>query len=313
MKEKHLSIRENMVRSIGVAFAYSAMMFIGVFIYMILYLLVRAWLIGDFTVDQATTDTMETGWPYLIACGLSFLLLTYLHRKQPIVWKRADAPQMTGKRFGQLLAVFMMGQLVFTALANLGESLANVLGYTILPEVEMASAGSPSLSMFFYASFVGPILEEMAFRGTIMPYLVKHGRLFAITISAFFFGLMHLNIIQSPFAFLIGLVLGYVSLTYGLFWAVVLHIVNNFVFGDLLFQLLSPFSPAVQDGVNQAISVVFFILGAWVLYQHREAIKDYLQTYRTAPGTYRRALDYWPFILYTALALFQMITSLQQI
>lgn len=149
-----------MVRSIGVAFAYSAMMFIGVFIYMILYLLVRAWLIGDFSVDQATTDTMETGWPYLIACGLSFLLLTYLHRKQPIVWKRADAPQMTGKRFGQLLAVFMMGQLVFTALANLGESLANVLGYTILPEVEMASAGSPSLSMFFYASFVGPIFRR---------------------------------------------------------------------------------------------------------------------------------------------------------
>ncbi|MDK6234003.1 CPBP family intramembrane metalloprotease [Aerococcus sp. UMB10185] len=311
MNEKQPSVREDMVRSIGVAFAYSAMMFIGILVYMVVYLLVKAGIQGDFSVDQATSDTMETGWPYLIACALSFLLLTYLHRKRPIVWRRAEAPQMTGKGFGQLLAVFMMGQLLFTGLANVGEIIANALGYTILPEVEMASAGSPSWSMFLYASFVGPILEEIAFRGTILPYLTKHGQLFAITISAFFFGLMHLNIIQSPFAFLIGLVLGYVSLTYGLFWAVVLHIINNFVFGDILFQLLSPFSPAVQDGVNNLISFVFFLAGAWVLYRNREAIKAYLKTYRTTPATYRQALVYWPFLLYTGLALWQMIASLQ--
>ncbi|KAA9302352.1 MULTISPECIES: CPBP family intramembrane glutamic endopeptidase [Aerococcus] len=311
MKEKQNTVREDMLRSLGVAFAYSALMLVGAFIYVIAYLLVKAWLVGDFSMDQALSDTIDSGWPYLIACGLSFLLLSYLHRKWPIVWRREEAPQMTGGRFLQLLAVFMMGQLIFSGLAYLGEGLANALGYTILPEVEMASAGSQTVSMFLYAGFVGPILEEIAFRGTILPYLVKHGRLFAMTVSAFFFGLMHLNVIQSPFAFLIGLVLAYVSLTYGLLWAVVLHIVNNFVFGDLMIYLLSPLPMSLQEGINNLISVGFFLAGAWVLYQHRESIKAYIKTYRTEPGTYRQAIVFWPVLIYCALALYQMISSLQ--
>ena len=52
--------------------------------------------------------------------------------------------------------------------------------------------------------------------------------------SALLFGVFHGNLVQIPFAFLVGLVLGYVAAEYSLGWCILLHWINNCVLGMLL-------------------------------------------------------------------------------
>jgi ABC-type dipeptide/oligopeptide/nickel transport system permease subunit len=65
------------------------------------------------------------------------------------------------------------------------------------------------------------------------------GKRFATLCTAFVFGIFHGNLLQTPFAFVVGLVLGYVACEYNIVWAMILHMVNNLVLGDMLPRLTS--------------------------------------------------------------------------
>ena len=72
------------------------------------------------------------------------------------------------------------------------------------------------------------IAEEFAFRGIILGSLRKYGDAFAIIASAVMFGAMHGNIVQIPFAFILGLVFGFaVCKTNSLIPAIIIHFINN--------------------------------------------------------------------------------------
>lgn len=75
---------------------------------------------------------------------------------------------------------------------------------------------------------VPALIEEMALRGIIMQPLRRYGDKFAIVCSALIFGLMHCNLIQSPFAILAGFAIGYaVIVTESLWTGVIIHFINN--------------------------------------------------------------------------------------
>ena len=79
-------------------------------------------------------------------------------------------------------------------------------------------------------------------RGVLMGVLRKYGDGFAIIVSALVFGLMHGNLVQIPFAFVLGLFFGYAVIRTGTIWtAVVIHFLNNLlsVSFDYLFVNLS--------------------------------------------------------------------------
>ena len=72
------------------------------------------------------------------------------------------------------------------------------------------------------------IAEEFAFRGIVLGSLRKYGDTFAIIASAVMFGAMHGNIVQIPFAFILGLVFGFaVCKTNSLIPAIIIHFINN--------------------------------------------------------------------------------------
>ncbi len=71
--------------------------------------------------------------------------------------------------------------------------------------------------------------EELLFRGLILDRLSRFGRAKAIFISALLFALMHQNVGQLLYTFILGLVLGYIVVESGSIWgAIVVHFVNNF-------------------------------------------------------------------------------------
>lgn len=79
-------------------------------------------------------------------------------------------------------------------------------------------------------ALIGPILEELLFRGAIEGHLLKKGWApkWAILVSALIFGLIHGNPAQIPFAFLIGLLFGWLYYRTGsVIPGIVGHIINN--------------------------------------------------------------------------------------
>lgn len=86
-----------------------------------------------------------------------------------------------------------------------------------------------SLWLNILSTAVLPALaEEMIFRGYIQGALRPWGDAPAVVLTAFIFGLFHGNILQFPFAFILGLVFGWLTVQSGSIWpAVLLHFGNN--------------------------------------------------------------------------------------
>ena len=102
---------------------------------------------------------------------------------------------------------------------------------------------------------IAALCEELCFRGFIMQNLRRYGDGFAITMAALVFGLMHGNLIQAPFALIVGLALGYFSVKTGTLWTgIIIHAINNTI------SLLASYVP---DG-DAAFSIVYAV-GSTVL------------------------------------------------
>lgn len=85
--------------------------------------------------------------------------------------------------------------------------------------------------MLLEVSIIGPMVEELLFRGLVFHFVErdtgKEG--VAIFISALLFGIWHGIFVQGVYTFLIGLVLGYLyAKTRKLIWPFLVHLVNNF-------------------------------------------------------------------------------------
>lgn len=96
---------------------------------------------------------------------------------------------------------------------------------------------------FIAIAVVPPLVEEFACRGLILGSLRKYGDSFAVVVSSIIFGIMHGNFKQIPFAFLVGMVLGFITIKTKTIWvAVAVHAFNNgvSVIIDYLSKIFEP-------------------------------------------------------------------------
>ncbi len=96
------------------------------------------------------------------------------------------------------------------------------------PEFEVGDTVFGRIVYFIMVAVVPPLTEELAVRGVIMQPLRRYGDRFAIVASAALFAVLHGNLIQAPFAFIVGIGIGYaVCITGSLWTGVLIHFVNN--------------------------------------------------------------------------------------
>lgn len=124
-------------------------------------------------------------------------------------------------------------------------------------------------------ALLAPILEEMLFRGSIEGHLLNtwQNPWGAIIVSSLVFGVVHMNPAQIPFAFLLGVMFGWLYYRTGsLLPGIIGHVLNNSVaavnmilYGDI------PLEEQVQDEAMMwtwaAIATVAFVLAT--LWLHR--------------------------------------------
>lgn len=115
-------------------------------------------------------------------------------------------------------------------IANVFMNILGIFGLESSTGGESAAVNTlPALFLAFVATAVIPaVVEESAFRGAVLQPLLTYGQKASIIISALLFGLFHGNLRQIPFAFLVGLVLGFVTVKTGsIIPAMIIHFINN--------------------------------------------------------------------------------------
>lgn len=138
-------------------------------------------------------------------------------------------PAINGREFVQWFFVIMGIVAVYNLLAT---GLIN-----LFPNISFEQSGLEafsgtdwlSLLMSFIAlACIAPIFEEIAFRGLCLHVFGKYGTRFAIIASSMLFSLLHGNVIQSLFAFGLGILLSLLTLkAKSIIPATIVHFANN--------------------------------------------------------------------------------------
>ena len=101
-----------------------------------------------------------------------------------------------------------------------------------LPDLMQDTFRAMSRNVFGIISIaiMAPLVEELLFRGAIQGYMLRKGMkpLHAILIASAIFGIVHMNPIQIPFAFAIGLIFGWLYYRTGsVVPGIIGHFINN--------------------------------------------------------------------------------------
>ena len=245
--------------------------------------------------DMAQQIADDGAWGYALAVLAGAFALLMWKKKEfcfKTIWK-SDNPMTWGKFFA-LLAIFISGQALYQVLTPLIEWLFNLIGISLVDSIASASGTTDAMSMFLFVGLLAPIWEEILFRGYVMRTLQPYGKKFAILASAFLFGVYHGNPVQTPFAFVVGLVLGYVAMEHNMVWAMVLHMINNLLLGDTMGRLLQDLPMVTQEAAFMAVIWGCTLAAVIVLICKRKAVVTYfrqgkmhplcLKSFFTSPG-----------------------------
>lgn len=163
--------------------------------------------------------------------------------------------------FREGIPLFLFGA-GFSAFANIATALSGQVFQFFGVEYSVDFGESPrGIYGFFLAvlstAVVPALVEEFATRGVVMGFLKPFGDGFSILVSAILFGALHGNFQQMPFAFLMGLVLGYIRVATGSIWVCVwLHGFNNLI--STLFDYF--FTRLTAWEKNAAFLVIWMVL-----------------------------------------------------
>ncbi len=158
--------------------------------------------------------------------GMFFILIKKDTTSNQLPFKRVK-----GSTLFPLIAIGFSVCMVSNLLTSLFMLITQSMGLDFsYSSAETSVITTPAEIMVHFISIavVPAVSEEILFRGAILSTLRKYGDGIAVFTSALLFGLFHGNLLQIPFAFIVGLVLGWtVVYTNSMLPAILIHFVNN--------------------------------------------------------------------------------------
>lgn len=235
--------------------------FLGLLAYSIISMI-----LGNIKLDQMENWIM----------GIDIGIVLYLFALSSLVWialfgiiykssRRMEGKTLVGSRVSlkNILILIIMGfGLQFLSSSALGVTFRIVPslmeGYQEL--LNNLGMGKTIIS-FVNLALLSPIGEELIFRGVVFSHLKKYVSFFTANIlQALFFGIFHFNIVQGTYAFVIGLVLGYIAQRFdSIKESILLHMAVN-VSACLLLYILPDFMSSTLGGL-----FIMFVLSICLL------------------------------------------------
>lgn len=129
----------------------------------------------------------------------------------------------------------------------------------VMPDMYVPKDPANIIIFFIAIAVIPAIVEEFATRVVLLNSLKIWGEKFAIIISATVFGLMHGNFVQIPFAFVVGLMLGYLAVKTGTIWlSMIVHFSNNFI--SALISVLGNYLNSYVIAILNIVTMILPIL-----------------------------------------------------
>lgn len=267
---------------------------------------------GPTAVSQAVLQA--TGMLSLIGVAAGMLFLLPANRRMTSrrgfwIGDHGEAKRMRASWLLDFTVLLVSAQAVLL----LARMLFGAMGINLTsPAMESLNAAATNWPMWLYIGLAAPVCEEIAFRGVLMRSLAPYGRNFAIVTSAFMFGLFHGDPVQGTFAFLMGLLLGFVAMEYSLVWAIALHTFNNAVLGGVLAQWATAYGNAGTTVYVAFLLGVGVIGGIVVFARHGRELAAYARANRSPHGTYWGWTAVW-FLVFAALHMLTIVMMLNMI
>lgn len=260
-----------------------------VVLYVSSYAMAMTALFGNADYKSPTFDLLISAVSSILAMFITGLLYCALSktRVNTILPVRKVKPSLLFKVVLIALAVSFLSNYITDALiSNL-----SMFGYENNISMEYATKTPLENLLYVFSVAVMPaFVEEFMFRGIILNKLRQFGDGFAVLVSSILFGLIHGNLVQIPFAFVVGLALGFIVVkTNSIIPSMIVHFtVNatsvlvsifeqsidnntiNLIFSSfLLFILVGAIASAISLGMKKD----FFKLSSSSLYPFKESIR----------------------------------------
>jgi len=126
-----------------------------------------------------------------------------------------------------------------------------------------------------YVCFIGPILEEIIFRGFILKSMQKYGNLTAIIVTSILFSMFHLNLVQFVNPVLMGIVLAFIAIkSKSIVPSIIAHIFNNSI--TFIAAGISLFKIPLLESI---FVIIYYLVGiaALILFITKYG-KDFIET-----------------------------------
>lgn len=169
------------------------------------------------------------------------------------------------KRFVLLGTISCIGVgMVSSAVYAIYSTILGLVGITIpQPDFSLPTESKYLILFLIYVCFLGPVLEEIIFRGFILKSMQRFGNLTAIIVSSILFSMFHLNLVQFVNPVLMGIVLAFIAVkSKSIIPSIIAHVFNNSITFAVtaVSTLEKPLLMGIFGGVYLFVGVTAFML-----------------------------------------------------
>ena len=202
--------------------------------------------------------------------------------------------------------------LVISYLITLLQLYLSGIGVTI-PESDFTITTPDTASIvmqFCYVILIGPLMEELIYRGLILTLLKPFGKWLAVFVSALIFGLMHGNIPQMTSSFASAIVMGIVAVQCGsIIPTLIIHICNNVMASFIDFA--DAFGWPYADEIYMGLNILIYFAGAFVIFVFGYRLKFREDQYAlTAGQRFKAVFTNIPMLIYFGYLIFKIVEGI---
>lgn len=190
---------------------------------------------------------LSLGLPFYLYMIFKKETASSLLKFKPIKFKYALLYVITG--WGLCLCANLPVNLIYNFISDVGID----SGMSVNPGTDSVL----SFVLKIIAVGVAPaIFEEFVFRGVVLSKLRKYGTSFALIASSLLFAMLHSNLISLPFAFLAGIIIGFIYIKTDNLWiAIAIHFLNN-TFSVIQEEVLAVYTGEIAITV---FNIIFYV------------------------------------------------------
>ena len=270
-----MSSRRNMMKKVGwylmsilPVFMMIAVQFLASIIITVWYMIRYGMAAGaQMVLDNIMGVTVVTQVLTLLISGLWYYLWIVRGKK---LREEEEKPHFSLRSFGSILCLAIGAQCLIGLLLVAWQYISpgQIDAYNEL--MESAGIGELTVLSAIATVIMAPVGEEIVCRGLTVECLKRTGAGFWVinVVQAALFGIMHLNLVQGTYAFLVGLICGYLALKYKtLIASMLFHLCFNAysAFGTSILEKLEEMNALIYNIGVLVIGIMAFFLGIRLL------------------------------------------------